>query len=262
MTTYSIKQIAAMAGVSVRTLHHYDAIGLLTPAGTGENGYRIYGRAELLRLQQILFHKEVGFRLSEIGAILDDPEFDSIAALTTHKHALLAEAAKCDVLVKTLTRTLAALTGGAAIADSALYQGFPAEQQSAYELWLIENYGSENGCADMEERIADSKTAYAKMTETERKEIMAELALIERGLAEGLRQGEAPESEAHDLLLHRHRAWVAFMWNRPCPLDAYAGLADLYLSHPDFETRYEQIEPGFTAYLTDAMKAYADRAAM
>ena len=112
----------------------------------------------------------------------------------------------------------------------------------------------------MENRIADTTKAYAKLSAAERKDTMTELALIEQGLAEGLRHGEPADSPAHDLLLNRHRAWIAFMWDRPCPLDAYADLADLYLSHPDFEQRYEQIEPSFTAYLTDAMKAYASRA--
>ena len=72
-------------------------------------------------------------------------------------------------------------------------------------------------------------------------------------------EGSGRYSESLDLLLDRHRAWVAFMWDRPCSAEAYAGLADLYLSHQDFEDRYERIEPGFAAYLTDAMKAYAAR---
>lgn len=256
MTTYTVKQIADLSGVSVRTLHHYDAIDLLKPAATGENGYRTYGRKELLRLQQILFHRELGVPLADIAAILDDSAFDPRAALESHKTALMAEAAHRDVLIKTLTRTLTALSGGPSIADSELYRGFPPEQQSEYERWLIETYGG-----DMEDRIAVSTKAYAKMSDAERQDIMAELAIIENGLAEGLRQGEPADSLTHDLLLNRHRAWVAFMWDKPCPLDAYAGLADLYLSHPDFEKRYEQIEPGFTVYLTDAMKAYASRGA-
>ena len=261
MTTYTVKQIASLSGVSVRTLHHYDAIDLLKPAGIGDNGYRFYGRTELLRLQQILFHKEVGLPLADIAALLDDPTFDPLKALEAHKKILMAEAAQRAVLIKTLTHTLNALSRGGPIADSDLYQGFPPEQQSDYELWLVEKYGDKSTYGDMEKHIAHSTKAYAKLTEAERKDTMNELAVLEQGLAEGLRQGEAADSPAHNLLLNRHRAWVAFMWDRPCPLEAYAGLADLYLSHPDFEKRYEQIQPGFTAYLTDAMKAYADRAA-
>lgn len=253
---YTVKQMAELSGVSVRTLHHYDSIGLLKPAAIGDNTYRYYGREELLRLQQILFHRALGFSLTAISAALDDPNFDDISALQSHRTALAAEADKTRVLIKTIDQTLASLEGQKNMKDAALYEGFSAEQQSDYEQWLIAHYGG-----DMEQRIADSTKAYTAMSAEEQDKAMAELAAIEQGLAEGLRQKEPAESPAHDLLLDRHRAWVAFMWDRPCPPDAYAGLAGLYLSHPDFEKRYEQIAPGFTTYLTDAMKAYAARQA-
>jgi hypothetical protein len=88
---------------------------------------------------------------------------------------------------------------------------------------------------------------------------MVELAECETALAEALRQGVSPEAETLAPLLERHRAWVGSMWGRPCTADAYAGLAELYLSHPDFILRYETIAPGFAAYLAKAMKAYAQR---
>ena len=81
MKTYTVNQLAQMAGISVRALHHYDEIGLLRPAFTGENRYRYYGEEELLRLQQILIHRELDIPLAEIGAILDAPGFDRVEAL-------------------------------------------------------------------------------------------------------------------------------------------------------------------------------------
>lgn len=251
---YTVKQMADLSGVSVRTLHHYDSIGLLKPAVVGDNTYRYYGRTELLRLQQILFHRALGFSLTAIASVLDDPDFDEVKALLAHRTTLAAQAEKTQALIKTIDHTLASLEGISPMKDADLYQGFSPEQQSDYEQWLIETYGG-----DMKSRIADSTTAFNAMSQDEKDSVMSELAAVEQGLAEGLRQREPADSTAHDLLLQRHQAWVAFMWDRPCPPDAYAGLADLYLSHPDFEKRYEQIEPGFTAYLTDAMKAYAAR---
>lgn len=196
----------------------------------------------------------MGFSLTAISAALDDPNFDDVAALQSHRAALAAEADKTQVLIKTIDRTLASLEGQTPMKHAELYKGFSPEQQSDYEQWLIAHHGG-----DMEQRIADSTKAYSAMSAEEQDRTLAELAALEQGLAEGYRQKEPADSPAHDLLLDRHRAWVAFMWDRPCPPDAYAGLADLYLSHPDFEKRYEQIEPGFTAYLTEAMKAYAAR---
>jgi DNA-binding transcriptional MerR regulator len=255
MPRYTVKQVAELSGVSVRTLHHYDAIGLLCPV-TGENGYRYYGRADLMRLQQILFHKTLGLSLADIRRILDDPGFDSVAALAAHRKALSDHAARTDILIETVDRTLTALEDGTAMTDTDFYSGFPDLRQADYESWLIDRYGGE-----IAKDIGRSKKAYTAMSDTEREAVMNELKLVENGLAEGLRRGAPADSEVHDLLLDRHRAWVAFMWDKPCPAEAYAGLADMYLSHPDFEKRYESIEPGFTRYLTGAMKAYAARSA-
>jgi len=253
MPHYTVKQVADMSGVSVRTLHHYDSIGLLTPA-TGENGYRYHSRNDLLRLQQILFHKTLGLSLADIRNVLDDPAFDSKEALRAHRTALLDQAMRAGVLVETLDRTLAALEKDAPISEQDLYTGFSDATQADYESCLIDRYGGE-----IEAHIDHSKTAYAAMSETEQEAALNELKLVEEGLAEGLRRGAPADSDVHDLLLDRHRAWVAFMWDKPYSVDAYAGLADMYLEHPDFERRYETIAPGFTRYLTGAMKAYAAR---
>ena len=251
---YTVKQLARLAGVSVRTLHHYHDIGLLVPASVGENRYRYYGEEELLRLQQILFYREIGFSLDRIAEILDRPGFDHVAALREHRAHLAGEAERYRQLIRTIDRTIAGLTGERTMKNADLYKGFPPEKQSEYEDWLVEQYGE-----DMRGRILDSKKRFTDMTEAEQGNVMSELADVEGALAGRMSQGIPAESESLDMLLGRHRAWVAFMWGRDCPPDAYAGLADLYLAHPDFEKRYETIASGFTAYLTSAMKAYAGR---
>src|SRR6201996_256305 len=109
MKELTVKQLAAISGVTVRTLHHYDEVGLLKPASVGANGYRYYGQDELLRLQQILFHRELGFALEEIGQVLDAPDFDRAAALRAHKARLAAERRRYGRLMRTIDETLAAL---------------------------------------------------------------------------------------------------------------------------------------------------------
>src|SRR5262245_17201851 len=99
-TMLTVKQVAKISGVSVRALHHYDQVGLLKPALIGENRYRYYGREELLRLQQILIHRELGIPLTEIRAILDDPRFDRRKALREQRARLLAEAERYAELVR------------------------------------------------------------------------------------------------------------------------------------------------------------------
>lgn len=251
---YTVKQVAKLSGVSVRALHHYDEIGLLKPAHIGANRYRYYGEDELLRLQQILIHRELDIPLGEIAAILDAPGFDRLATLQTQRDRLEQEAKRYAELVQTIDRTIARLKGDRAMQDADLYKGISPEKQAEYEAWLIDRFGG-----DMPGRIETSRKKWAELTEAEQHALQDELRDLEQGLAEGLRRGVPRESRSLDPLLARHRAWVGRMWDRPCPPQAYAGLADLYLSHPDFIARYETIETGFAEYLAGAMKAYARR---
>jgi DNA-binding transcriptional MerR regulator len=254
MKDLTVKQLAAISGVTVRTLHHYDEIGLLVPAHIGANGYRYYGRAELLRLQRILFHRELGVPLGEIATLLDLEGEDQVGVLMRHREKLEAERERYRVLIETIDRTVAAMKGEAQMSNADLYKGFSAEKQAEYEAWLVERYGD-----PMKDDIARSQKARARMSEAEQAAVMDELKDIETALAEGMKRGVDAESDVVDRMIWRHRAWVAAAWDKPCSPEAYSGLADLYLSHPDFVKRYETIAPGFAAWLTDAMKAHAIR---
>ncbi|MEM7444421.1 MAG: MerR family transcriptional regulator [Pseudomonadota bacterium] len=254
MAQYTVKQVAQMSGVSVRTLHHYHALGLLTPAQIGENRYRYYGEKELLRLQQILFYREFGMPLSEIAAFLDRPDFDQVAALKDHRDRLADDAKRTRRLIRTIDETIAHLKGAGAMKHAALYKGFSAEKQAEYEDWLVASYGD-----DIAAKIEDTRAYRTGWTDKDHHDAMAELAALETELAERMAKGVAPQSSDLDPLLDRHRAWVAKMWGRDCAPASYGGLADLYLAHPDFTARYEAIAAGFTQFLTTAMKAYAAR---
>ena len=254
--TYTVTELARLAGVSVRTLHHYDEIGLLKPAFTGTNRYRHYGETELLRLQQILIHRELDIPLVRIAEILDAQGPDRIATLKQQRDTLQAQAQRTAGMIRTIERTIARLTGEQAMTDKDLYAGMVSpEKQAAYEAYLVENYGP-----DMESHIATGKRAMAAMGESGRAQAMAEIGKIEHGVAEGLRRGLPPDAPSLVPLIERHRAWVAASWGRDCPPAAYAGLAQMY-DHPDFRARYEAIHPGFTDYLKDAMQAWAARQA-
>jgi DNA-binding transcriptional MerR regulator len=254
MSRYTVKQVARASGVSVRTLHHYDEIGLLKPASIGVNGYRYYGRDELLRLQQILLHRELDIPLGEIAAILDAPGFDRLASLKAQRQRLETEAQRYAELVRTIDRTIAELQGERVMNTADLYKGIAAEKQAEYEAWLIDRYGG-----DMGERIAVSRKAYARMSEAEKQATMDELRELEQAMAEAMRRGVPADSPVLDPLSRRHRDWVATMWGRDCPPEAFAGLADLHLSHPDFVTRYESIATGYSDYHAAVMKAWAKR---
>ena len=256
MKMLTVKQVAKISGVSVRALHHYDEIGLLKPARIGRNRYRYYGDEELLRLQQILLHRELDIPLERIREILDDPKFDQRRALIEQRGKLAKEAKRYAQLVRTIDRTIARLNGENAMRNAELYKGISPEKQAEYEAWLTEKYGG-----DMPERIAVSKRKYDKLTEAEKQALMDELNEVELALADAMKNGIPSGSPALDPLLQRHRAWVAAMWDKPCPPEAYRGLADMHLSHPDFVARYEAIAEGFSDYHAEAMKAHAARLA-
>jgi DNA-binding transcriptional MerR regulator len=256
MKLLTVNEVAKLSGVSVRALHHYDEIGLLKPASIGRNRYRYYGQDELLRLQQILLHRELDIPLSEIGAILDDPAFDRLGTLQKQRDRLAAEAKRYARLVRTIDRTIASLNGDDAMKNAELYRGFSAEKQAEYEKWLIDTYGG-----DMEKHVEVSRKKYAAMSEAEKARLQDELHEVEAAWSEAMKNGVSADSKALDPLLARHRAWVAVMWDRPCPPEAYAGLADLHLGHPDFVARYEAIAPGFSNFHAASMKAYAKRRA-
>jgi DNA-binding transcriptional MerR regulator len=254
MKLLTVRQVAKLAGISVRALHHYDEIGLLKPASIGRNRYRYYGEDELLRLQQILLHRELDIPLAEIAAILDAPGFDRVSALTIQRDRLAREAARYAELVRTIDRTIARLNGDTTMTNADLYKGISHEKQAEYEAWLIEKYGG-----DLPERIAVSKRKYEALTDAEKQALQDELLDIETAWADAMKRGVAADSLALEPLLQRHRAWVATMWDKPCPAGAYHGLADLHLSHPDFVSRYEAIAPGFSDYHAASMQAHAAR---
>jgi DNA-binding transcriptional MerR regulator len=254
MKDLTVKQLAAISGVTVRTLHHYDEIGLLKPASVGANGYRYYGRPELLRLQRILFHRELGVPLSAIAELLDLEDDDQIGMLRQHRAKLESERERYRVLIQTIDRTIAQLKGDTTMKNADLYNGFSPEKQAGYEAWLVERGGEPVRAA-----IERSRKSYSQLSQAGKEALGNELYAVEQALADGLRAGVDPASDAIDQLVARHRGWVSSMWGQSCPAERYAGLADLYLAHPDFVARYEQIEPGFAEYLAKAMKRHAEK---
>ncbi|MBV7379278.1 MerR family transcriptional regulator [Maritimibacter dapengensis] len=242
---YTVGELARIAGVTVRMLHHYDEIGLLSPAWIAPNGYRYYGRAEAERLQEILALKAGGVPLAEIGAMLDDG--DRLARLIAHRARLEREASKVAGMIETLDATIETERKGRIMATDKLYWPHAPERQAEHEAWLVDTYGNW-----MAEAIAASKAHLEKAPEGMEGKMDA-LRDIEAALVAAYEGGLAPE----DADVTAHRDWVAGMWGRDCSPDAHAGLANMYLSHPEFVARYEALSPGFSQWLPAAIKAGA-----
>jgi DNA-binding transcriptional MerR regulator len=251
---YTVKQVAKLSGVSVRTLHHYDEIGLLKPACVGANGYRYYGREELLRLQQILFHRELGFSLEETGRMLDAGGFDRVAALKAHRTKLEAERKRYGKLIRTIDETLAALEGERTMDDKAMYKGFSPEKQAEYEAWFVGRMG-EAGRRSIEQ----SKAAKGDWTQGDYDRSQAEWAGILSGYAELLTGGLPADADAAQRVARRHWDWLAQAWGKPVTPQGFLGLAALYGEHPDFTAAFDARGVGVTEYMQTAMRAFADR---
>lgn len=248
---YTVQQLATLSGVSVRTLHHYDRIGLLVPAFLGDNGYRYYRSAELLRLQRILLFREFDIPLAAIARLLELPLPEQLEQLHSQRAALLAEAQRYRLLADAIDRTIASLTslGESKMEHEDLYKGFGPDRQAAYRDDIIARYGT--GAVDR----ADG--ALADMGPAGRQAMMDELAEIELALAHLLRDGVPAEDARVAPLVGRHRAWVGRMWGRECTPEAHAGLGEMYAAHPDFRQRYESIAPGLSDYLNAAIRAHS-----
>lgn len=248
----TVGQLAALSGVSVRTLHHYDAIGLLKPALIRPNGYRYYQQGELLRLQEILFYRAVGMALADIKALLDGPA-SALERLEKHRANLAANVKRQAEMMATLDATIAHLTGETTMANQDLYTPFSSETQAEYETWLIDTYGP-----GMAEQIATSKDAIAAMPNGV-SGAMEALRSIEAQLVEAYQGGTDAAHEHLHGTLEEQRSLMAKLWGKPCPPKGLAGLADLYLTHSDFVARYERLAHGFSQWLPAAMKTHAKR---
>lgn len=132
MKIYTIKQLADLAGVSVRTLHYYDQIGLLRPHKRSESNYRYYSSFEALKLQQILFYRELDYSLEEVRTLLEDPHFNFEMSLTSHKKALKNKLTTIKTMLKTIDHTLYQLNHNNTITDDELYAGFKSNEEGLY----------------------------------------------------------------------------------------------------------------------------------
>jgi DNA-binding transcriptional MerR regulator len=246
---WSIVEVARRAGVSSRTLRHYDDVGLVPPAYVGGNGYRYYEQEQLERLHEVLVLRELGLPLDAIGRVLDLPA-DRTTVLRGHLLALRAERDRLDRLAASVERTIEAREGGEPMDPEELFEGFDADRQRRYEEELVERYGPQ-----AQERIDESWRRVGRMSKEDAARVSADLAERDAEYAALLDAGVPPEDERVQRVTARHYAWVDQFWHPDA--EAFAGLGDLYVDHPDFKARYDAVRPGLAEYVRDAMAVYA-----
>lgn len=247
---YSVKELANVSGVTVRTLHFYDEVGLLKPAGHSANGYRFYDEKELLRLQQILFFRELGFELKQIKRILNRDDFNKCAALRSHRRVLEKNVARTRQLIKTIDKTLEHLKGKRKMKDTAFFSGFDQAKQAEYEKQLIEKFGEE-----MREGIAESRRKVKNWSKQDWERSGSQWDAICRDLVVAMKRGQKSNSQEVQKLIHRHFEWLKNFWtpNR----DSYAGHAE-FLATSELRKAYDKYDPALADFMAGAMKIFAE----
>lgn len=241
--TYTVKQLAMLAKVSPRTLHYYDETRLLKPESVGLNGYRHYGEASLLRLQQILFFKELGLELDAIKQILDQPGFDQAAALAEHKSQLIQQRGRIDRLIQTVDRTILHLKGQTKMESNELFEGFSDEKQKEYEQEIREKYG---------DKAFEGVTDWNSYTKVQQERIKGEGKAIYADLVKVIDQGpDSPEVQAIIARWHQHLRY----FYEPSD-ERLLGLGKMYTEHPGFIANFTRLHPRLPEFMYEAIKVY------
>lgn len=243
---YTVKQLSGLAGVSVRTLHYYDEIGLLKPSEVGRNGYRYYTDQALFRLQQILFYREMELGLEQIRTILDAPDFDSVTALQSHRQTLQEKIERLQTLIHTVDNTILHLVGEVNMSKKKIFEGFSEEKQKQYEQEAMQQFG--------EDRVKASIKLWNSYSDEEKERIKQEGGQVYLDVIANMAKGHAsPEIQAILVRWHQHLRY----FYEPS-LEVLRGLGNGYNEHPDFNATFTAMHPDLPAFLQKAITYYVD----
>ncbi len=243
---YAVRELANLAGVSVRTLHFYDEIGLLPPTRVGDNGYRYYGEPAVLRLQQILLYKELGLSLEAIGGMLDRPDFEVVQALESHRLALTRRSSRLHRLMETVDRTIAHLKGEAAMNTMDLFAGFSDEEQAKYEQEAEALWG---------ESVRESSRKWKATPPARKAEIMAEGQAVYQDLIAQLDQ--PPASSAVQATIARWHKHLRHFFEPS--VEALRGLGRAYEEDARFRATFDRMDPALAPFVRQAIDLYCER---
>ncbi|MBW8012929.1 MAG: MerR family transcriptional regulator [Chloroflexi bacterium] len=243
----TVKQLADLASVSTRTLHYYDEIGILKPSSVSENGYRQYSDEAIVRLQQILFFRELDFSLKEIKKIIDQPEFDTLEALHTHKIALQQRVDRLDQLINTVDKTILHMKGKTEMEQEEFYEGFSEAKQAKYEKEISAKYG--------DEKLKESQANWKSYSDEKKKAIIAQGNGILASLKESIPKGiDSPDVQKLIKNLHEHMGNFYV-----CSYEMFLGLGNMYNQDPKFiniyQSKYHEHMPVF---LEKAIEYYCE----
>ena len=242
---YHVKEAAQLSGVSVKTLHHYDKIGLLVPAKS-ENGYRTYSQADLERLQVILYYKYLGFSLEKIAELLSQDDQALFSHLVRQLDCLEQERDRLDTLISTLQKTIQAQKGERKMTMKEKFVGFTYEDNQKYHQEAVEEYG--------QEVMTEALTRQNGLEE----ESAVAFNQVFQSLAENMQQGlsvdAAENQEQAGRLLQAIRTY-----GFDCSIEVFGHIGKGYVYNPEFKDNIDKFGVGTAQYTSDVIAAYVRR---
>ncbi|MEU7370383.1 MerR family transcriptional regulator [Streptomyces hygroscopicus] len=249
--SYSVGQVAGFAGVTVRTLHHYDEIGLLRPGARSAAGHRRYDDADLDRLQRILFYRELGFPLEEVAVLLDDPDVDPQAHLRRQHRLLIDRIERLWKMAAAVEHAMEARKMGIKLTPEEKFEVFGDFDPDQYADEVERRWGNT-------EAYKESQRRAASYTKEDWKRIQAEGDEITDRFVALLDAGTSPRSEAAMDLAEEHRQWISRN-HYQCDPELHACVGRMYVSDHRFTENIDKARPGLAAYQRDAILANAER---
>lgn len=235
-----------MAGVTPRTLHYYDEIGLLKPDEIAGNGYRHYGKQAILRLQQILFYREMDFPLETIRDLINQPDFDVIRALQNHRASLLDRAKRLDRLITTIDKTIENMEGNREMKEEEYFDGWTEEKQPEFEEEIRRKYG---------ENAMDEVIDWNSYSKQQKENIIVEGQANTQAMADLMgRSPDDPQVQAVVEKWHQHLQYFYIP-----SIERMRGLGEMYVDDPRFKAGYEKVRPGLALFMKQAIDVYCDR---
>ncbi|MGP3987844.1 MerR family transcriptional regulator [Streptomyces sp. 3N207] len=250
---YSVGQVAGFAGVTVRTLHHYDEIGLLVPSERTAVGHRRYTDVDLDRLQQILFYRELGFPLEEIAVLLDDPAADPVSHLRQQHQLLTTRIDRLKEMAAAVERAMEARKMGINLTPEEKFEVFGDFDPDVYAEEAGRRWGNT-------EEYREARRRAATYTKADWKALRREMDEIHRAIADRMAAGDAPEAPAVTDLAEQHRLFIS-RTSYGCDHEMHTRLGEMYVQDERFTATYEAIRPGLAQYMRDAIAANAQNAA-
>jgi DNA-binding transcriptional MerR regulator len=247
--SYTIGRAAEMAGVTVRTLHHYDEIGLLTPGDRSSAGYRRYDDVDLERLQQILLYRELGFTLDEIAAILDDPDAGARDHLRRQHRLLRDRIGRLQEMVAAVELILEAHKVGVNLSPEEKFEVFGDFDPDAYAQEAEQRWGATDA-------YKQSARKTARYTKEDWQRIQQESADLMARWVAALDAGVPADGQAAMDLAEEHRQQITKFYY-DCTFEIHTGLAEMYLADERFTANYDNQRAGLAQYVHDAILANA-----